>query len=132
LILLDTHVLVRWVTGQNKLLSTPARRAIEQELADGEILVSAISAWEIALLVSHGRLDLSIDVADWLAIVAEFDALRFVPVDNEIALKSTQLPGELHRDPADRMILATSRLFAAPLVTADKQLLAYPYARTIW
>lgn len=131
-IVLDTHVLVQWINGPTKLLSIAARRAIEQELHGGEILVSSISAWEVALLVSRGRLHLSIDVGDWLAILGELEFLRFIPVDNEIAMKSTQLPGDLHKDPADRMIVATSRVFASPLVTADQKLLDYPYVRTIW
>lgn len=132
MIVLDTHVLVWWLSGQDTLLSVEALSAIEREQSNGDILVSSISAWEIAMLVSRGRLALSMDVADWLAIAGEMEALRFVPVDNDIAVRSADLRGDIHKDPADRIIVATSRKFAAPLVTADKRLRDYRYVKTIW
>ncbi|MER8382499.1 type II toxin-antitoxin system VapC family toxin [Mesorhizobium sp. M0142] len=130
--MLDTHVLVRWVGGETDLLSEPALRAIERERLGGEILISSISAWEIAMLVSRGRLLLSMDVGEWLATVSKLEKLSFISVDNEIAVTSTELPGEFHKDPADRIIVATSRKFAAPLVTADHKLRDYRYVKTIW
>lgn len=64
MIVLDTHALVWWVNG-NDQLSPRARKAIEKELAeDGQILVSAITAWEIAMLVAKGRLALTMDIDD--------------------------------------------------------------------
>ncbi len=131
MIVLDTHALVWWVTGDDRL-SSRARHVIEREQANGELLVSSITAWEIAMLVRRQRLILSMDVAEWLAVASELDALTFVPVDNEIAVRSTELPGELHKDPADRIIVATSRKFGAPLVTVDEKLQDYRYVQTIW
>jgi PIN domain nuclease of toxin-antitoxin system len=96
------------------------------------VLVSAISAWEIAMLVHRGRLTLAIGVADWLATVERVDPVRFVPVDNGLAAHSVALPGEFHRDPADRLIVATARRHAVPLVTADEKIHAYPHVRTVW
>lgn len=58
--------------------------------------------------------------------------VRFMPVNNEIGIKSTQLPGEFHKDPADRMIVATARKLAVPLVTADQRIIDYPHVKTIW
>ena len=84
------------------------------------------------MLVKAGRLALSMDVAEWLTVAEEIEAIRFVPVDNEIGVKSTELPGEFHKDPADRIIVATARKLAAPLVTADEKIRAYPHIRTIW
>lgn len=75
---------------------------------------------------------LSMDVTEWLATAGEMETLSFVPVDNEIAVRSAELPGDIHRDPADRIIVATSRKFAAPLVSADQKLRDYQYVRTIW
>lgn len=132
MIVLDTHVLVWWVTGQASELSRKARTAIDKEAAGGEILVSSISAWEIAMLVERGRLQLTMDVEQWLDIVTEIEAVRFVPVNNRIAVKSVALPGEFHKDPADRLIVATARDAAAPLVTADEKILQYPHVVTIW
>jgi PIN domain nuclease of toxin-antitoxin system len=132
LIVLDTHVLVWWLAGQDGFLSAAARQAIERERSGGEMLVSSISGWEIAMLVARKRLALSMDVAEWLANASEVEALTFVPVDNEIAVRSTQLPGEFHKDPADRIIVATSRKFGAPLVTADQKIRDYGYLQTVW
>ena len=131
MIVLDTHVLVWWVNGDD-LLSSKASRAIERELDGGQIIVSSISAWEIAMLVEREKLVLSMDVDSWLGTVAQIDAVHFFPVDAEIGLKSVALPGEFHKDPADRMIVATARRLAVPLVTRDEKILAYKHVKTIW
>jgi PIN domain nuclease of toxin-antitoxin system len=130
-IVLDTHALLWWTAGSAEL-SVAARSAIEDELASGEIVVSAISAWEVAMLVERGRLVLTMDVNTWLVTVAKIDAVRMMPVDADIAIKSVNLPGEFHKDPADRMIVTTARTLAAPLVTRDQKIRAYPHVRTIW
>ncbi len=67
-----------------------------------------------------------------MSVVGQIEAINFVPVDNEIAVKSTELPGEFHKDSAERMIVATARKLAAPLITADDKIRAYPHVRTIW
>ena len=131
MIVLDTHTLVWWVTGDAEL-SKKAMKAIEREQAGGAIIISAISAWEIAMLVAHGRLVLAMDVNSWLATVAEIEGVRFLPVDVEIAAKSVELPGVFHKDPADRMIVATARKLAVPLVTKDDKITNYPHVKTIW
>lgn len=132
MIVLDTHVLIWWVSGATEQLSTAAQQAIRQEMEHGKIVVSSISAWELAMLVTKGRLALSMDVAEWLSCVGQIESVSFVPVDNTIAVKSTELPSEFHKDPADRLIVATARRLAAPLVTADEKIRAYPHVRTIW
>lgn len=133
MIVLDTHVLVWWVNGPEEL-SRAARQAIEAERAreDGLILVSSISAWEIALLVRKGRLTLTMDVNDWLELAGEVDAVRFVPLDNRVAVQSARLPDPFHADPADRIIVALARHLSAPLVTADSRMRSYPHVRTAW
>lgn len=130
-IVLDTHALVWWVNGDDGL-SAKARKAIEHELDGGEIVISAISAWEIAMLVARERLVLSMDVESWLSTVAQIDAVRFIPVDVEISVKSVNLPGEFHNDPADRMIVATARKLAVSLVTRDEKIRGYRHVKTIW
>lgn len=131
MIVLDTHILVWWVTG-DAALSGEAKAVIEREQNGGEIIVSAISAWEITMLVEKERLVLSMDVSKWLATVAEIEGVKFLPVDVDIANKSVVLPGEFHKDPADRMIVATARKLAAPLVTRDEKIKSYPHVKTIW
>ena len=131
MIVLDTHALVWWVNG-DRLLSKKAKAAIERELEDGQIVISAISSWEIAMLVRQEKLVLSMDVESWLAEVASIEAVRFMPVDVEISIKSVELPGEFHKDPADRMIVATARKLAVSLVTKDEKIRHYAHVKTIW
>lgn len=131
MIVVDTHALVWWASGDT-LLSRRAKTAIERELDGGRIIVSTITAWEIAMLVERERLVLSMDVERWLATVTQIDAVQWMPVDVDVALKSVALPGEFHKDPADRMIIATARRLAAPVVTKDEKIRAYRHVRTIW
>lgn len=132
MIVLDTHVLLWWVNGSGQLSAT-AEKAIKRTLAKGsEVLVSAISAWEVSMLIEKGRLILSMDVENWFDEVSQIDGVRFIPVDHEIAIKSTVLPGIFHKDPADRMIVATARKLAISLVTADEKIKSYGHVKTIW
>jgi PIN domain nuclease of toxin-antitoxin system len=131
MIVLDTHALIWWVSNDDAL-SAAAREAIDRELDGGTIIVSTVSAGEVAMLVKQGRLGLSMELGSWLDTIARIEAVKFCPVDTEIAVKSVDLPGEFHKDPADRMIVATARKFAAPLVTKDDKILAYPHVRSIW
>jgi len=130
-IVLDTHALVWWVSG-DATLSKKAKNVIDRELAGGEIIISAISAWEIAMLVEREKLVLSMDVSSWLASVSAIESVRIAPIDAEIAMKSVSLPGVFHKDPADRMIVATARKLAAPLVTKDERIRAYAHVKTVW
>jgi PIN domain nuclease of toxin-antitoxin system len=131
-IVLDTHALVWWVSG-NKQLSTSARQAIAAELADGQqVLVSVISAWEIAMLVEKGRLVLTMGIDDWLKTVESIEGVTIVPIDLDVAVQSVRLPGGFHPDPADRMIVALARHHAAPLITADSKIHAYRHVKTVW
>lgn len=132
MIAIDTHVLVWLATGAHQMISKKAMKRISEELANGQIWVSTISTWEIAMLVERERLLLSIDVESWLKKVGEINAIRFQPVTNKIALESVRLPGEFHKDPADRMIVATARTMGLALVTADEKIQAYPHVNSVW
>tara|TARA_Y100001001_G_scaffold154515_1_gene169332 strand:- start:516 stop:917 length:402 start_codon:yes stop_codon:yes gene_type:complete len=133
LIVLDTHAVIWWVNGGDGL-SAEAAAAIDRERMseDGIILISSISAWEVAMLVGRGRLTLTMNVDDWLETVGRIPGVRFVPVDNQIGVESTRLPGDFHKDPADRLIVALARHLNIPLVTADQKIRAYRYVHTIW
>ncbi len=132
MIVIDTHILVWWASG-TALLSDPAEQAIRHSLNHGgEVIISSISAWEIAMLIEKGRLILSMDIENWLDEVSQIDGVRFLPVDNEIAVKSTLLPGEFHKDLADRIIVTSARKLSAPLITADEKIIAYQHVSTIW
>lgn len=132
MILLDTHAWVWWVSDPRRL-PDPARSAIAESLDAGTpVHVSAISAWEVALLVERGRLELTIDVADWVARAESAPELRFVSVDHRVGIRAVQLPDFPHKDPADRMIVATALDLGAALVTADRRLRDYQPVTTIW
>lgn len=126
------HACACLVGQRRRSLEQEGNLAINRELDGGQIIVSAISAWEIAMLVEREKLVLSMDVGSWLATVAEIEAVRFWAVDVDISVKSVELPGEFHKDPADRMIVATARKLAVPLVTKDEKIRAYPHVKTIW
>jgi PIN domain nuclease of toxin-antitoxin system len=91
-----------------------------------------MSVWEIALLVTRGRLGLGMELGAWLASVETVPGVKFLPVDNKIAVLAITLPDEFHKDPADRIIVATARRFGAPIVTADEKIRSYRHVRTIW
>ncbi len=131
MIVLDTHIWLWWLSSPEKL-SEAAAKSIDYESKSGQVYISSISAWEVAMLVARGRLELSIDVSDWLAVSESFPFIRFIPVDNRIALQSVRLPGVMHNDPADRIIVATALVMNASVVSADRKIIAYPAIKCIW
>jgi PIN domain nuclease of toxin-antitoxin system len=132
MLVIDTHVLLWWVS-DDKSLSINAASAIKNTLDSGsKVIISCISAWEISMLIEKERLVLTMDIESWFDQIAQIEGIRFVPIDNEIAIKSTMLPGEFHKDPADRMIVATARKLAIPLITADEKIINYEHVKTIW
>ncbi len=120
-VLLDTHALV-WLVGGDIQLTARARRRIA---AAQTVWVSAITPWEIGMLVAKGRLILAKDVMEWMAEVLALPGISLAALDPVIAVASSRLPGDLHGDPADRIIAATARHLGVALVTADEKLLAY-------
>jgi PIN domain nuclease of toxin-antitoxin system len=130
-IVLDTHAWVWWVNGTS-ILSRKAHRAIGQAARAAAVFVSSISVWEVAQLVSKQRLELEMSVESWVAKSDAMPFLHFVPVDNSIFIKSVQLPGDFHKDPADRIIVATATVLGFPLVTRDRRILKYPHVKTLW
>lgn len=131
MILLDTHALVWWVSDPQKL-SPKARVAIAHAFKKTHIYVSAISIWEIMMLVRKERIKLTVDAETWLSNVESIPELHFVPVNTVIARKSVTLPGDFHADPADRIIVATARELGATLITSDRKIRKYPHVLTIW
>jgi PIN domain nuclease of toxin-antitoxin system len=123
MILLDTNVLL-WRTGDDKRLSKQARRAIDQAVDRNAACASAISLWEMAMLIRKQRIRLGQPLREWSRIIFGPQGLRLVPVDEMIAIDAGELEG-IHGDPADRTIIATARAMACPLLTADHEILAY-------
>ena len=131
MIFLDTHVWI-WFVSNPELLSEKAGEAIETSIKEDAVLISSISAWEVALLVTRKRLEFTLDVADWVAKSEMLPFIQFVPIDNDIAIKSVRLPEPIHDDPADRIIIASAMSCGAPLVTKDASIRKYPHVKTLW
>ena len=131
MIVLDTHVLLWWLSNPENL-STKAAEAIESSMNDRAIYVSSISAWEIAMLSLRGRLELTIDADDWVAAAESLPFVYFVPVNNRIAIKSVNLRDFACSDPADRIIIATAMSLKATLITKDQRILGYPHVQAQW
>ena len=121
-LLLDTHTLV-WSINEGPRLGKNVKESIRLAGDEGRVLISAITPWEIALLVSKGKLTLGVDVMDWVHDVLTVPGVTLVALEPEIAVASTRLPFEMHGDPADRILVATARHMGATLVTADRSLL---------
>lgn len=124
-LLLDTHCWVWSQLGYENEFSKAGLATLKQAADDGALLVSIISVWEIALLESKRRLDLFMDCLDWVEQALETPGLTLVPLNAEIAVDSTRLPGNIHADPADRILVATARHTGAQLMTRDNLLLDY-------
>jgi PIN domain nuclease of toxin-antitoxin system len=138
-ILLDTHALLWWADGDRQRLSAAALEAIDQEIEsasqpDGSpgLLVSAISCWEVAMLVQRGRLALSLDVERWLALLASHPAVLLLPLEPAVAVAATRLPEPFHADPADRLLVAQARALAIPLLSADSRIRSSGHVRSLW
>jgi PIN domain nuclease of toxin-antitoxin system len=130
-IVLDTQAWIWWVHEPARL-SRRARAAVQQADAKHGIRVSAISAWEVAVKVALGKLELPQDVETWFRQASAYPNLVVEPVTAWDAIASTRLPGSFHRDPADRIIVALARRHGAVLVTADALIRAYPHVSSIW
>lgn len=129
--LLDTHVWIWWHANPGKL-SRKVRALIAHPENYEELLLSAISPWELCKLVEKGRLELSIDTGDWVTMALQMPRLRLVPLSPHIAHLSTTLPQPFHDDPADQMIVATARSSGAVVVTADERIRRYRHVRSVW
>ena len=120
MILLDTHVLV-WLAEGSPRLGRNTVKIIDKALRADGVMVSAISFWEVAMLVEKARLTVALDVAAWRKDLIE-NGLVELPVTGEIGIKAAGLES-ISGDPADRIIAATALQHSLKLVTADKKLL---------
>ena len=129
MIVLDTQIWVWWVH-EDKRITQVQREAIAANETDA-VGVSAISCWEIAKLVEYGRLELPSPLEEWFEQALNYPGVQLLALTPEIAIESTRLPGEFHRDPADQIIVATARVYGCSLVTSDDKILNYPHVTTI-
>ena len=128
MIVLDTATWI-WRASDPKRLTPSARRAIDEA---ERALVSAISVWEVAMLVAKRRIQLDRPVEQWVNIALALPGIQLAPLEPAIAVRSSKLPGEFHPDPADRIIVATALENAARIITPDERIRAYPHVQSAW
>ena len=127
MLILDTHIWVCWNQCDSRL--KPEQLAcIENERLRG-IAIPTISLVEISRLVQPGRLVLPKPVDEWFDIALAQEGVILIPITPAIAIDAADLPGSFHKDPADRLIVATARTYDAPLLTADREILKYPFVK---
>ena len=127
-ILLDTHVWIWLSLKQHKSFSAKTIKVLKS--ADQK-WIAAISCWELAKLVEKNRIGFSIPTLTWIRRSLNQDNIKVADLSPEIAVESTILRS-FHKDPADQIITATSRILGMPLVTSDKQILDFSEVDTIW
>lgn len=119
-LLLDTCALV-WLGMGGGELGTAARRRIEAAPA---LYYSSITAWKLARLAKEGKIELGVPPGDFLSDLADQYGLASLPPTDETMLRAAQLP-DIHKDPADRIIIATAQLHNLPVVTGDARFPQY-------
>lgn len=124
-LLLDTNAWFWLVTGDARMPASLVAR-IEAAAASGRVCVSQISAWEIALKVSMGKLRLNVPITRWLEENTE--GLRLLDLPLAVVVDATSLPGTFHKDPADRFIVASARHHHLTLITGDELIVEYARA----
>ena len=124
-LILDTHVWLWTMAGSRDHLSAYAIEEIEAHASRGRLYVAAISVWEVAMLESRGRVRLARRIDDWVEAALSAPGTHFLPLSPAIAIESTRLPGHVHGDPADRMLIASARITGGRLATLDQRIIDY-------
>jgi PIN domain nuclease of toxin-antitoxin system len=130
MILLDTHVWW-WALNEPKKLSNKALNVIRKN-PPSQRAIASISMWEFAMMVSTGKVEIRIPPDQWLEQAVNKTGIEVLDLSPKVASESCNLPGEFHKDPADRIIVATARINNLTLITKDKKIINYPYVKTVW
>ena len=123
-ILLDTHAWI-WLFNGSTELSKNTIEQVDLAGSQGKVFISAISVWELSMLVAKNRITLSKPIHQWVEDCFSQPGVNLSVMSPEIAIESSFLPGEFHGDPADRIIVATARMNNLILLTRDKKILSY-------
>ena len=119
MILLDTHIWVRWLISDD--IGSKLTALIE---SSEDVCVSSISCWEVVYLAKRGRMELPIPAEKWIQVGLSETQTTCLPIDQEIAVLAANLRDH-HRDPADRIIIATAITYGAQVISFDKKFREY-------
>jgi PIN domain nuclease of toxin-antitoxin system len=123
-LLLDTHVWL-WLVEGDPTLNSQAREAIRRAVGLGTLRLAAISVWEVAMLAARERIVLGKPTLEWVEAALTASRIDLAPMTPEVSVDSCNLPGRFHREPADRIIVATARITGSILITRDRRILDY-------
>jgi PIN domain nuclease of toxin-antitoxin system len=126
-LLLDTHV---WIWSQEEPEKLGVRTTGLLTDRRKALYVSTVSTLEIARLASNGTIKLSGSLSSWISDTLKALECGTIEMSHEIAMEAYSLPGTFHNDPADRILVATARLFEFTLVTMDERILGYPRVKS--
>lgn len=129
MIILDTHIWIWWNHNDSRLMDKH-NESINRERPHG-LGVCSISLLEISRLVTQNKLILPCPLQEWFNIALAQEGVVLLSITPEIAIDCYSLPGNFHKDPADRIIVSTARIYNVPLVTVDEKILAYSYVKII-
>ena len=129
MIVLDTHVLLWWALDPDQLSARATELVGEMEHRGG--FASSISVWELGIKIQRGKLDLGVDIVEFARRVRMSGVVELLPVDTATWLRSLALEWD-HRDPADRVIVATALLHDVPVLTKDETIHAFEGVSTLW
>jgi PIN domain nuclease of toxin-antitoxin system len=124
----DTHIAL-WLDSGDQRLGTTSRQTIEAAWNGGRLFFSAVSAWEIAVLVDKGFIELDLPVAAWIDRFVGKPGLEVVPLDPKAAALGYNLGDLDHRDPADRLLIANAIGLGCALVTHDDRIRRFAKGR---
>lgn len=128
-IVLDTCALIWWSLDPDRL--SPAAKDCCNQMEKGKNgLVPSIAIWEIAIKIKNQKLDLGVDLNQYVAALKKSDVMTIVPIDEDLWLESVKLEW-IHRDPADRIVVALATMNQASIITADREIRNF-YSKVIW
>ncbi len=129
-VVFDTHIFIWHMIG-NPQLSSKFQKNIKLMQNNHPVLISPMTFWEIGMLSEKGRIALEMDCADWIEQALCDPGFQLAPLTPQIAVESTRLPGILHGDPVDRMLIATAINNHAVLITCDEKILKYGESKIV-
>jgi PIN domain nuclease of toxin-antitoxin system len=124
-LLLDTHTWVWAVEGDTRRIGRQARRWLARAEADGAVLVSSVTVFEVAALYAAGRLQLRRGLEPWIREALETAGVRVAELTVAMAIDAGNIPRTALADPLDRLIVATARQLDGTLMTSDAAILRY-------